>query len=136
MSNARIRVLFNTALVGYAKPKGIRVAADNTPFTPKTNETYLVAKLIPVDTSTETLGGDHKGYIGLYQIKVVTASGISTDVSDKLIEELQDVFKVDKLFSKDGFSVRVISPIHGPEGKAQEGSLVVPCYFEYRADTN
>lgn len=136
MSHARVRSLFNTALIAYATPKTIRVATDNVKFTPTTNETYIVAHLIPADTSTNTLGGDHKGYLGLYQIKVVTATGVSTSVADNIVQELQAVFQVDKLFTKDGFTVQVTSPIHSPEGKAQEGSWVVPCYFEYRADTN
>lgn len=136
MSHSRVRALFNTALLSYATPKNIRVATDNVKFTPNTNETYLAAHLIPADTFTMTLSGDHKSFIGIYQIKVVTGSAISTAVSDNITEELQDVFLVDKLFTKDGFTVQVNSPIHSVEGKAQEGSWVVPCYFEYRADTN
>lgn len=136
MSHSRVRALFNTALIAYATPKNIRVATDNVKFTPNTNETYIVAHLIPADTYTNTLGGDHKAFIGLYQMKVVTGTGVSTSVSDNITQDLQAVFLVDKLFTKDGFTVQVVSPIHSPEGKAQDGSWVVPCYFEYRADTN
>ena len=136
MSHAKARALFNTALLAYATPKQIRVATDNVMFKPITNETYIAAHLIPADTTTNTLGGDHKKFIGIYQIKVVTGSGVSTSVSDNITQDLQDVFQVDKMFTKDGFTVQVVSPIHSPEGRAQEGSWVVPCYFEYRADTN
>lgn len=136
MSHAKVRALFNTALLAYATPKNIRVSTDNVKFTPTTNEVYISAHLIPAGTYTNTLGGDNKEYIGVYQLKVVTGSGVSTSASDNITDELQTVFQVDKLFTKDGFTVQVTSPIHSPEGRAQEGSWVVPCYLEYRADTN
>lgn len=136
MSHSRVRALFNTALIAYATPKNIRVATDNVKFTPNVNETYIAAHLIPAETYTNTLGGDHKAFIGIYQMKVVTGTGVSTSASDDITQDLQTVFQVDKEFTKDGFTVQIVSPIHSPEGKAQDGSWVVPCYFEYRADTN
>lgn len=137
MSHARVRNLFQTALKTYADGKGIRVAFDNVQFTPRANETYLVSHLLPADTSSNTLSGDHERILGLYQITIVTASGSATKASDDVAQELKQEFKVFKRYTdSSGFTVCVMSPLHTPEGKVQNGGWIVPCYFNYRADTN
>lgn len=137
MSHARVRNLFQTALSTYASNKGIRVAFDNVQFTPTTNETYLVSHLMPAQTSSRTLSGDHKAFVGVYQITIVSPSGRATSQSDQISVELQQEFTVYKRYTDStGFTVQVMSPIHTPEGKVQNGGWIVPCYFDYRADTN
>lgn len=137
MSHARVRNLFQTALKTYANGKGIRVAFDNVQFTPKANETYLVSHLLPADTSSNTLSGDHERILGIYQIVVITPSGSATNSSDTIISELKQIFSIYKRYTdSSGFSVCIMSPLHSPEGKVQNGGWVVPCYFNYRADSN
>lgn len=137
MSHSAARNLFATKLTEYATTKGIRVSYDNFKLTPSANETYLETHLIPASTTANTLGGDHKRFVGLYQIKVIVGSGIATAASAKIVDELQTVFPVDSLYTDvNGFTVQVISPVHSPEGKVQEGKWIIPCYFEYEANTN
>lgn len=139
MSHARIRNIFNYEMSLFAEINNLRVSFDNVNFTPNVDETYIQCHLIPADTQTRTLGGDHKEYIGLYQMKVITASGDGSGNADEIVEKLQTKFPVYALFKEDDpstFSVQVLSPIHSPEGKDQSGSWVVPCSFEYRADIN
>jgi len=141
MSHARVRNLFQTALNTYAKNKGIRVAFDNVQFTPTTNETYLVSHLMPASTNSGTLSGDHKAFVGVYQITIVSPSGRATSKSDEISAELQQEFTVYKRYTESGslsdpLTVTVMSPLHTPEGKVQNGGWIVPCYFDYRADTN
>ena len=137
MSHARVRNLFQTALAAYAATKGIRVAFDNVQFTPTTNETYLVSHLMPASTNSRTLSGDHKAFVGVYQITIVSPSGRATSKSDEISAELQQEFTVYKRYTDStGFTVQVMSPLHTPEGKVQNGGWIVPCYFDYRADTN
>ena len=137
MSHARVRNLFQTALKAYADNKGLRVAFDNVQFTPTTNETYLVSHLMPASTNSRTLSGDHKAFVGVYQITIVSPSGRATSKSDEISAELQQEFTVYKRYTDStGFTVQVMSPLHTPEGKVQNGGWIVPCYFDYRADTN
>lgn len=143
MSHARIRNILNYEMSLFAEINNLRVSFDNVSFTPNVDETYIQCHLIPADTQTRTLGGDHKEYIGLYQMKVITASGDGSGNADEIVEKLQTKFPVYALFKEDivpgelfPFSVQVLSPIHSPEGKDQSGSWVVPCSFEYRADIN
>lgn len=136
MSHPSILNIFQTALSGYATAKPIRVAYENVQLTPTANETYLVAHILPSSTKTDTLSGDHKRFMGVFQITIVSPSGKATSNYQTLVNELQTLFPVYKIFEITGFSVQVTSPLHTPEGKVQNGAWVVPCSFEYRADTN
>lgn len=138
MSHARVRKLFSAALAEYAVLKGIKVSYDNVKEKfDEDDDDHIETHLIPADTFTDTLGGDHKAFIGMYQMKIVTKYGTGYLKTEEIIEELQAIFKVFKEFTDDtGFSVQVISPIKTPEGKQNASQWAVPAYFEYRADTN
>lgn len=137
MSQAKIRNLFQTELSQYAATKNIRVAYENVQFTPKTNETYLVSHLMPTSTDSKTLKGDHKRFLGVYQITIVTPSGTATAKADEIASDLQGIFTIYERFTDStGFTVTVMSPLNVPNGKVQNGGWIVPCYFNYRADTN
>ncbi len=137
MSQARVRNLFQTALSQYATTKNIRVAFDNVQFKPQANEVYLVSHLLPSSTATQTLEGDHKRFLGVMQITIVTPSGTATAKSDEIANDLQEMFTIFKRYTdSEGFTVTVMTPLNVPEGKVQNGGWIVPCYFNYRADTN
>lgn len=136
MSHARVRTLFSAALANFAQQKGLEVSYDNV-MIEFTGDTYIKSHTIPADTFSDTLSGDHKGFIGMYQMTIVTKYGVGSLVAETLVDELQSIFIVNQMFTDtSGFSVQVISPIKVPEGK-QDGTVwVLPCYFDYRADTN
>lgn len=138
MSHARVRVLFSDALAAYAAQKGIPVSFDNVKAKFEEDKLdHIKAHLIPADTWSGTLSGDHVGLIGMYQMTIVTTYGRGMLTSENLVDELQDIFKVNKMFTDTSkFSVQVVSPIHSPEGKQVDGQWIVPCYFHYRADKN
>lgn len=144
MSHHKIRNIFNTILLDAvgASPTpdaltGLRVAVDNVAFEPETDEAYLQTHLIPADVDCETLSGDHRSYIGLFQVNVYTASSSATFESDNIIDALSDLFMLNKPFTGDDitFSVQPISPLQTPEGSAQDGWWRIPCWFRYRSDT-
>lgn len=143
MSHADVQSIFTTALVEatdqssvYEPLRGIRVAYDNVVFTPETDETYLHIHLIPADVLSETLSGDHRGYIGIIQINVFTGSGTATSKSDNIIRALSKLFMLYKPFTNDdnSFMVQPITPVQVPRGVAQDSWWKVPCWFQYRAD--
>lgn len=143
MSHAKVRKIFAAALAEYAALKGLKVSYDNVKEKFDDNdEDHIKSHLIPADTFTDTLGGDHKAFIGMFQMTIVTKYGTGYLLTEEIIEELQNVFKVYKDFLEDendpinSFRVQVTSPIKNPEGKQNASQWVVPAYFEYRADTN
>lgn len=137
MSHSRVRNLLATKTTEYATTKGLRVSYENYKLYPEADETYLETYTIPAPTITRTLNGDHKEFIGIYQIKIIVGSGVATSLSDEIVEELQLTFTVDSTYTDtSGFTVQVISPVSIAQGKVQDGKWVIPCSLEYRADTN
>lgn len=136
MSHSRVRNLLATKLAEYATTKGIRVSYENYKLYPNVDETYLETCTLPAPTITRTLSGDHKEFLGVYQIKIIVGSGVATALSDQIVEELQTAFPVDSTYvDVSGFTVQVISPVSIAQGKVQDGKWVIPCSLEYRADT-
>lgn len=98
---------------------------------------YLEAHIIPADTFSDTLDGDHLGIEGMWQIKVYTQYGTGTLQSAQIGRELSKIYKINKVFEyDDDFSVQVISPLKCHQGIQEGTRWVVPYYFEYRSDTN
>ena len=135
MSHAIIRRLFETALADANLE--LDVAYENIEYVPVTNKPYLTVALMPYDTFTATLkGSDHTAFVGLFQVKVVIPEHTGVDGIDTIIERLRDVYPTDIIFNQDNFWVQVVTPISAQTGRIQNSNWVVPCYFEYRADTN
>lgn len=136
MSHGLIRKTFSAALATYAAQKNIPVSYDNVKGMFDT-EDHIEAHLIPSDTFSDTLGGDHKAFIGMYQMTIVVQYNTGYLKVESIVEELQNIFQINKMFTDvSGFSVQVVSPIKTPEGKQVGVQWRVPCYFEYRSDTN
>jgi hypothetical protein len=135
MSHARIRKIFSALLADYAESKNIDVSFDNVTLT--SDGDRIESHLIPSDTFSDTLSGDHNAYIGMFQMTLVVQYNNGLLEVESMVEELQVIFKNNKVFTdSSGFSVQVISPIKTPEGRQSGVQWRVPCYFEYRADTN
>lgn len=136
MSHGRIRTIFSALLAEYSVQKNIPVSFDNVKSQFDSVD-HIETHLIPSDTFSDTLGGDHKAFIGMYQMTLVVQYNTGYLKAEQMVEELQDIFAVNEMFTDtSGFSVQVISPIKTPEGKQVGLQWRVPCYFEYRSDTN
>ena len=136
MSHGRIRKIFSAVVAEYATQKDIPVSYDNVSF--KSGDVdHIETHLIPADTFSDTLGGDHKAFIGMYQMTLVVQYNTGLLKAEQIAEELQNIFQINEMFTDGlGFSVQVTSPITIPEGKQVGVQWRVPCYFEYRSDTN
>lgn len=136
MSHQRCRRLFESRLAAWAADKGYPVAYQNVPFTPQSGQLYLRAFLLPSDTGSDTLAGDHKRYQGLFQVSVVTPAGQGSGQAEDIIAELAGLFPIYDRLTLDDFSVVVMSPVEqGPE-IPDDTEFTIPATFSYRADTN
>lgn len=106
------------------------------------NVSQIVPSLIPAPSETQTVGGDHKRFTGIYQVDVkvfMDADDPSADFNNKLYDiqdKLQDIFEVDMLLTSTNFSVQVISPLKTSGARQFKQWWTCHCYFNYRADTN
>lgn len=152
MSHSKVRRLLTNKLLtglGYTEttPSKYPVLFNGVQTEPEESmiDTNITVHLIPVDTYSDTLSGDHKAFVGIYQMKVRTDS-LSNGmlVAEQVADELQVIFKVnDRALESqpttenpNPFTVQVVSPIKVSEGKQQGAWWEIFCYFDYRADTN
>lgn len=135
MSHGRIRRIFSALISEYAIQKNIPVSFDNVKGSFDVD--HIETHLIPSDTFSDTLSGDHKAFVGMYQMTIVVQYNTGLLKAEEITEELQNIFGINEVFSDtSGFSVQVISPIKVPEGKQDGVQWRLPCYFEYRSDIN
>jgi hypothetical protein len=135
MSHSIIRLLFQERLAAWAQARGLRVAYQNVAFDPADDETYLQAYLLPAGTDTNTIGGDHKAYTGVFQVNAVTPSGNGPTAAEDLVTAIADLFPVFLRLSKDDFTVIVLTPVEPGPGITFDSTYTVSASFQYRADT-
>lgn len=151
MSNRRIDNLFYDTLVeGLTDPSGKLEIAVMRPDVILSDEqarlydnvSQIIPSLIPAPSETETLGGDHKRFTGIYQVDLkifMDPDDEEADFSNKLYdaqEKIQSIFDVDMRLVLDTFSVTVTSPLKTTAAKQFKQWWTCHCYFNYRADTN
>lgn len=136
MSHVIIRQLVEKVLADYAATKNIRVAYENVKFTPTTNEIYLESDLTPVDTQSLTLKGDHKLFLGIYQINIITPLGIGVAKANEIATEIANLYPIYVPLVKGSFKVIPTSHPRIMEGLPRDSSYMLPVSFFYRADTN
>lgn len=104
------------------------------------NVSQIVPSIIPAPAETQTVGGDHKRFTGIYQVDVkVFMNPEDQDADIKLYDiqdKLQEIFEVDMLLTSGNFSVQVISPLKTSGARQFKQWWTCHCYFNYRADTN
>lgn len=134
MSNKLIRTLYEQRLAAWAATKPLPVAWQNVPFTAPAG-TYLEAFLLPADTDSLDVAGDHRVYTGVFQVSIVAPKGQGSEPAETLGEEIAALFPNNLLLSSGTFAVQSISPCS--IGPAIQGGThyTVPAWFRYRADT-
>lgn len=138
MSHRTIRQIYEARLAAWAAARvpALRIAYQGVAFTPTSVETYLAAFTLPAGTNSETLGGDHKAYTGLFQVNVVTPAGSGTSKAEGIVDELAGLFPLNTRLTKSGVTVMVLSPVEPGPSIEVDSNLTVSASFEYRADTN
>ncbi|MNE33682.1 hypothetical protein D3C76_551320 [compost metagenome] len=138
MSHRTIRQIYEARLAAWAAARApvLCIAYQGVTFTPADGETYLKAYTLPAGTSSETLGGDHKAYTGLFQVSVVTPSGSGTGKAEGIVDELAALFPLNARYTKSGLTVMTLTPVEPGPGIPEGNTWTVAASFEYRADTN
>jgi hypothetical protein len=138
MSHRTIRQIYEARLAAWASARApvLRIAYEGVTFTPADGETYLKAYTMPAGTNSETLGGDHKAYTGVFQISVVTPSATGTGKAEGIVDELATLFPLNGRYTKTGLAVMTLTPVEPGHGIPDGNNWTVAASFQYRADTN
>jgi hypothetical protein len=138
MSHKLIRQIYEAHLAAWAAARvpALRIAYQGVTFTQTAGETYLEAFTLPAGTNSDALAGDHKAFIGLFQVSVVTPVGSGTGKSEGIVDELAALFPLFDRYSKAGLTVVTMTPVEQGPGIPDGSNWTVPASFQYRADTN
>lgn len=138
MSHAIIASIYEAKLIAWnnARPQKLKIVFENMAYTPAADETYLRAFTIPGDTASNTLGGDHRLFTGVFQVSIIAPAGTGKSKTNPIVDELASLFPLYVRDTKGGFVVTVMSPVDQAPGITGDTSYTVPVSFSYRADTN
>lgn len=138
MSHKLIATIYEAKLIDWAKalPVPLKVVVENEAYTHVDGATYLKAFTLPGDTASNTLGGDHKLYTGVFQISIVTPSGKYRDAAGALADQIATLFPLYERNTKGSLTVVTMTPVDQGPGIPDDTTYTVPVSFAYRADTN
>jgi len=138
MRHASIASIYEAKLIAWnaARAQKLKIVFENTAYTPAAGETYLRAFTIPGDTASNTLGGDHRLYTGVFQVSIIAPAGTGKTETNPLVSELTSLFALYARSTKDEVTVITMSPVDPGPGITGDSVYTVPVSFSYRADTN
>ena len=136
MSDALVRAAFETRLLAWANAQvpPIPVAFENASFTPPTGR-YVRAYLLPAPTASETLNGEHRRRMGVYQVSLCMPIGSGPGAAAALCASLDAAFPMALPMSQGGVKVFMLSPMSPAPAITEPDRYVVPVSCTYRADT-
>lgn len=138
MSHNIIASIYEARLIAWAGslPDPLRVELENGVFLPEDGETYLRAFTLPADTASNTLGGDHRLYTGVFQVSIVTPSGKYSGAAGALADQIAALFPLYEWNTKGSLTVVTMTPLDQGPGISADTTYTVPVSFQYRSDTN
>ncbi|MBV1814524.1 DUF4128 domain-containing protein [Pseudomonas viridiflava] len=138
MSHNIISAAFESRLLAWAKAraKPLKVVVENETYSPATGETYLRAFTLPAVTGSNTLSGDHRVYVGVFQVNVITPSGKYRTEASGIVDELAALFVLNLRIPRAGLVALVMTPVAPGPGIQDENAFTIPASFQYRSDTN
>lgn len=97
--------------------------------------TYLVAYMLPANTTGFDLAGAGREYSGVYQLTVVTPMDAGAGAAESVVDELAALFPLNMSIDVTGLTLKIVSPVTAGKGMPDGNSFTVPAWFRYRADT-
>lgn len=137
MSHAIIASIYEAKLIAWnsARSEKLKIVFENMAYTPAAGEIYLRAFTIPGDTASNTLGGDHRLFTGVFQVSIIAPAGTGKTKINPLAAELTDQFPLYVRDTKNGFVVTPMTPVDQAPGITGDSTYTVPLSFSYRSDT-
>jgi len=137
MSHAIIASIYEARLIAWAKtlPTPLKVVVENEAYDPADGITYLQAFTLPADTASNTLGGDHRMFTGVFQVNIVTPSGKFRGAAGALVDQITALFPLYERNKKGSLTVMTLTPVDPGPGIADGTTFTVSASFQYRADT-
>ncbi|MEO8640965.1 phage tail terminator-like protein [Pseudomonas sp.] len=137
MSHNIIASIYEARLIAWAKalPTPLKVVVENEAYDPADGITYLQAFTLPADTASNTLGGDHRLFTGVFQVNIVTPSGKFRGAAGALVDQITALFPLYERNTKGSLTVMTMTPVDPGPGIPDGTTFTVSASFQYRSDT-
>lgn len=132
MSQARVRNAFESRLAAWAASKALPVVWQNVGAGNMTGD-HLRAYLLPAQTLSMDLAGEHRGYRGVFQVSIFTRPNIGANRAESLARELDDLFPVALRMLSAGLTVQVMTPMASRPSIVETDWYSVPVDCRYEA---
>jgi hypothetical protein len=135
MSDALVRAAFETRLAAWAAAQSpaIPIAYENATFTPPTGR-YVRCFLIPAPAASETLNGEHRRRMGVFQVSLCMPIGSGPGAAASLAASLDTAFPLSAPMTQGGIKVFLLSPMSIAPAIQDGDRYVIPVSCTYRAD--
>lgn len=133
MSQARVRNAFESRLAAWAASKALPVVWQNVGAGNMTGD-HLRAYLLPAQTLSMDLAGEHRGYRGVFQVSIFTRPNIGVNRAESLARELDDLFPVALRMLSAGLTVQVMTPMASRPSIVETDWYSVPVDCRYGAE--
>lgn len=132
MSVARIRAAFESRLATWAASKVLPVVWQNVGAGNMTGD-HLRAFLLPAQTLSMDIAGEHRGYRGVFQVSIFTRPNIGANRAESLARELDELFPVALRMLSAGLTVQVMTPMASRPSIVETDWYSVPVDCRYEA---
>jgi len=135
MSDARIKQAFEVALDSWAKGQTpqVPVAWPNSDYTPDRN-LFVRPYLLPAKTKNAMLVGNHREYMGIFQISVYTPRGEGDGPGRAIAVGFDSVFNPSTTLVNGGLRVHIIDPVSTGPAMNDGGWYIIPVSIGYLAN--
>ena len=132
--NAKIEKVFNSYLLAWATTQSIPVAWDGKPYDPISGTKYVSQVLIPARPQSIAIGqGIPQRMTGVYQIDIYSSTENAKYEADKIVESLEEAFKIGYPITRKGLSIQVDNFYPDPHGE-EDGWYRVSISIFYRTE--
>ena len=133
MSQQRIRAAFESRLATWAASKALPVVWQNVGAGNMTGD-HLRAYLLPAQTLSMDIAGEHRGYRGVFQVSIFTSPGIGANRAEVLARELDELFPVAERILSAGVTVQIMTPMATRPAVSETDWFHLPVDCRYAAD--
>lgn len=133
MSQALVRRALETALNTWATSASVSVAWENVEFSPAPGTAYVRAFMLPAETQQGFVAGNHRQYLGVFQVTLCMPEGTGPAAADALVSSLDAAFTTTAPLTAGGVSVWIIKPMSPGPKLPEPGLYAIPVSCTYTA---
>jgi len=134
MTIKTVRAVLEGRLASWATTNTLGVAWENAQFEPD-GSTYVRAYMLPAETLSQDLKGDHRAYTGVFQVSIYSPINEGPGGAYALVDSLNTQFPMNGRYTSGSITVQIIKPVSAGPAQQEDSYYIVPVSIGYRCDT-